>query len=194
MRWRRGRRSATHCVYFSPSAHRHLFRRRRDEPCSRSHCYPSAEDVPDTDDGGEKVTAGSFWPEIALSDVRMEMRINGAVTTSRLKQAVIEGVSHTLDQLADWQAVQLAAGYTQLDDVPAVKVNGESVKVHRYRRAVFSIARAHILGTNRDVDTTGDAGEKRAASLALQADDMWRDARWAISDIRGTVRNSAEAF
>ncbi|MTG21169.1 head completion/stabilization protein, partial [Klebsiella pneumoniae] len=103
---------------------------------------PSAEDVPDTDDGGENVTAGSFWPEIALSDVRMEMRINGAVTTSRLKQAVIEGVSHTLDQLADWQAVQLAAGYTQLADVPAVKVNGESVKVHRYRRAVFSIARA----------------------------------------------------
>jgi hypothetical protein len=51
----------------------------------------SSEDVPDTDDGGEKVTAGTFWPEIALSDVRMEMRINGAVTTSRLKQAVIEG-------------------------------------------------------------------------------------------------------
>ncbi|HIF0160649.1 head completion/stabilization protein [Klebsiella pneumoniae] len=155
---------------------------------------PSSEDVPDTDDGGEKVTAGSFWPEIALSDVRMEMRINGAVTTSRLKQAVIEGVSHTLDQLADWQAVQLAAGYTQLADVPAVKVNGESVKVHRFRRAVFSIARAHILGTNRDVDTTGDAGEKRAIALASQADDMWRDARWAISDIRGAVRNTAEAF
>ena len=123
---------------------------------------PSSEDVPDTDDGGEKVTAGTFWPEIALSDVRMEMRINGAVTTSRLKQAVIEGVSHTLD--------------------------------HRFRRAVFSIARAHILGTNRDVDTTGDAGEKRAVALASQADDMWRDARWAISDIRGTVRNTAEAF
>ncbi|EMN5578395.1 head completion/stabilization protein [Klebsiella pneumoniae] len=155
---------------------------------------PSSEDVPDTDDGGEKVTAGSFWPEIALSDVRMEMRINGAVTTSRLKQAVIEGVSHTLDQLADWQAVQLAAGYIRLADVPAVEVNGESVKVHRYRRAVFSIARAHILGTNRDVDTTGDAGEKRAAALASQADDMWRDARWAISDICGTVRNTAEAF
>ena len=73
-----------------------------------------------------KVTAGSFWPEIALSDVRMEMRINGAVTTSRLKQAVIEGVSHTLDQLADWQAVQLAAGYTQLDDVPAVKLTAKA--------------------------------------------------------------------
>ncbi|MGP4881376.1 head completion/stabilization protein, partial [Klebsiella pneumoniae] len=29
---------------------------------------PSAEDVPDVDDGGEKVTAGVFWPEIVLSD------------------------------------------------------------------------------------------------------------------------------
>ena len=100
---------------------------------------PSSEDVPYTDDGGEKVTAGTFWPEIALSDVRMEMRINGAVTTSRLKQAVIEGVSHTLDQLADWQTVQLAAGYIRLADVPAVEVNGESVKVHRFRRAAFSM-------------------------------------------------------
>ena len=83
----------------------------------------SAEDVPDVDDGGEKVTAGEFWPEIVLSNVRKEMRITGAVTTSRLKQV-----------------------------------------------------------------------EKRAAALATQANDHWRDARWAISDIQGVVRNSAEAF
>lgn len=155
---------------------------------------PSSEDVPDTDDGGEKVTAGAFWPEIVLSDIRKEMRINGAVTTTRLKAAVIEGMAHTLDQLAEWQAVQLAAGYARLADVPATAIDGESVKVHRFRRAVSSIARAHILGTFRDVDTTGSAGEKRAASLSSQADDMWRDARWAITDIIGTVRNSAEAF
>ncbi|MBL2658026.1 capsid assembly protein, partial [Klebsiella pneumoniae] len=36
--------------------------------------------------------------------------------------------------------------------------------------------------------------EKKAAALASQANDHWRDARWAISDIRGEVRNSAEAF
>ncbi|MFO5734974.1 head completion/stabilization protein, partial [Klebsiella pneumoniae] len=40
----------------------------------------------------------------------------------------------------------------------------------------------------------GDAGEIREFAQATQADDMWRDARWAISDIRGTVRNTAEAF
>jgi hypothetical protein len=66
--------------------------------------------VPDTDDGGEKVTAGTFWPEIALSDVRMEMRINGAVTTSRLKQAVIEGyptpsISSLTGRPSSWRRV-----------------------------------------------------------------------------------------
>ena len=146
----------------------------------------SAEDVPDVDDGGEKVTAGEFWPEIVLSNVRKEMRITGAVTTSRLKQVVIEAVAHTADQLKQWQAEQIGAGYASLAAVPAMVINDESVKVYRWRRAVYSIS--------RDVDTTGDAGEKRAAALATQANDHWRDARWAISDIQGVVRNSAEAF
>ncbi|EJB5576294.1 head completion/stabilization protein [Escherichia coli] len=155
---------------------------------------PSAEDVPDVDDGGEKVTAGEFWPEIVLSNVRKEMRITGAVTTSRLKQVVIEAVAHTSDQLKQWQAEQIGAGYASLAAVPAMVINDESVKVYRWRRAVYSIARALLIETFRDVDTTGDAGEKRAAALATQANDHWRDARWAISDIQGVVRNSAEAF
>ncbi|QUG76367.1 capsid assembly protein [Erwinia sp. E602] len=155
---------------------------------------PSSEDVPDTDDGGEKVTAGTFWPEVLLSNVRKEMRINGAVTTSRLMQVVTEAVIHAADQLNDWQAEQLAAGHAQLQDVPAMVINGQSAKVYRWHRAVYSIARALLIETFRDVDTTGDAGEKRAAALSSQAADHWRDARWAIADIQGSVRNSAEAF
>ncbi|EPN1928652.1 head completion/stabilization protein [Cronobacter dublinensis] len=155
---------------------------------------PSAEDVPDVNDAGEKVTAGSFWPEIALSDVRLEMRINGAVTTTRLKHVVTEAVIHVSEQLASWQAEQMAAGYASLVAVPAMQVDGQSVKIHRYRRAVFSCARALLLETFRDVDTTGDAGEKRAVALSTQAQDLWRDVRWAIADIRGATRNFTEAF
>ncbi|QQA76206.1 head completion/stabilization protein [Pectobacterium parmentieri] len=154
----------------------------------------SADDVPAVDDGGESVKAGSFWPEILLRDVRMEVRINGAVTTTRLKHVVIEAVAHITDQLATWQASRVSDGYTSLDLVPASLINGDSVKVYRYRRAVFSIARALLIENYRDVDTTGDAGEKHASALTMQAADLWRDARWAISDISGAVRNLAETF
>ncbi|EAA8644324.1 head completion/stabilization protein [Salmonella enterica] len=148
----------------------------------------SAEkDVTDVDDGDEKVTAGTFWPEILLRDLRLASRIPGRTTTSRLKFVTTEAVAHVTDQLDDWRGIQESAGYSTLADVPARMLNGESVKVYRYRRAVYSAARALLLENARDVDTT-EKGDRKANALEVQTDDLWRDVRWAIADIRGTQR------
>ncbi|EOX8392845.1 head completion/stabilization protein [Salmonella enterica] len=148
----------------------------------------SAEtDVTDVDDGAEKVTAGAFWPEIRLRDLRLASRIPGRTTTSRLKFVTTEAVAHVTDQLDDWRGIQESAGYSTLADVPARMLNGESVKVYRYRRAVYSAARALLLENARDVDTT-EKGDRKADALEVQTDDLWRDVRWAIADIRGTQR------
>ncbi|EAM8701005.1 head completion/stabilization protein [Salmonella enterica subsp. enterica serovar Montevideo] len=148
----------------------------------------SAEtDVTDVDDGDEKVTAGAFWPEILLRDLRLASRIPGRTTTSRLKFVTTEAVAHVTDQLDDWRGIQESAGYSTLADVPARMLNGESVKVYRYRRAVYSAARALLLENARDVDTT-EKGDRKADALEVQTDDLWRDVRWAIADIRGTQR------
>ncbi|HCM6266929.1 TPA: head completion/stabilization protein [Salmonella enterica subsp. houtenae serovar 44:z36,Z38:-] len=148
----------------------------------------SAEkDVTDVDDDAEKVTAGTFWPEILLRDLRLASRIPGRTTTSRLKFVTTEAVAHVTDQLDDWRGIQESAGYSTLADVPARMLDGESVKVYRYRRAVYSAARALLLENARDVDTT-EKGDRKADALEVQADDLWRDVRWAIADIRGTQR------
>ncbi|EAN5708780.1 head completion/stabilization protein [Salmonella enterica] len=148
----------------------------------------SAEkDVTDVDDGAEKVTAGTFWPEILLRDLRLASRIPGRTTTSRLKFVTTEAVAHVTDQLDDWRGIQESAGYSTLADVPARMLNGESVKVYRYRRAVYSAARTLLLENARDVDTT-EKGDRKADALEVQTDDLWRDVRWAIADIRGTQR------
>ncbi|MGU6723984.1 head completion/stabilization protein [Salmonella enterica subsp. enterica serovar Pomona] len=148
----------------------------------------SAEkDVTDVDDGAEKVTAGTFWPEILLRDLRLASRIPGRTTTSRLKFVTTEAVAHVTDQLDDWRGIQESAGYSTLADVPARMLNDESVKVYRYRRAVYSAARALLLENARDVDTT-EKGDRKADALEVQTDDLWRDVRWAIADIRGTQR------
>lgn len=148
----------------------------------------SAEtDVTDVDDGAEKVTAGTFWPEILLRDLRLASRIPGRTTTSRLKFVTTEAVAHVTDQLDDWRGIQESAGYSTLADVPARILNGESVKVYRYRRAVYSATRALLLENARDVDTT-EKGDRKADALEVQTDDLWRDVRWAVADIRGTQR------
>ncbi|WP_226102561.1 head completion/stabilization protein [Dickeya oryzae] len=148
-------------------------------------------DVPEIDDGVASVNAGAFWPVIVLRDLRLAARITGGITTTRLMHVTTEAVVHVTDQLASWQQTQQAAGYTALADVPAGQVNGESIKVYRFRRAVYAIARALLLEGYRDVDTTAK-GDKATDTFDNQCDDLWRDARWSIADIRGAQRLFAE--
>lgn len=153
--------------------------------------FPAVSDVTDVDDGDSTVTAGSFWPVISLKDLRLAARITGGVTTTRLMHVTTEAVGHIIEQLEEWQINQQRLGYDTLQNVPAVEVNGESVKVYRYRRAVYSIARALVIEGYRDVDTT-PKGDKDAAALDLQREDLWRDARWGIADIQRKPRVYAE--
>ncbi|EKN4799372.1 head completion/stabilization protein [Yersinia enterocolitica] len=152
---------------------------------------PVESDITDVDDGEATVNAGTFWPVINLHDLRLAARITGGVTTSRLMHATTEAVAHVTEQLQDWQTQQENHGYSTMQAIPAVQINGESVKVYRFRRAVYSIARALVLEGYRDVDTTAK-GDRDAAALDQQRDDLWRDARWSISDIRGVQRIYAE--
>lgn len=154
---------------------------------------PSADDVTDVDDKNETVTAGEFWPVIALSDLRLAARIAGDITTTRLKHAASEAVAHVTEQLEEWQDAQQQAGHATLGAVPASQLNGESVRLYRYRRAVYSLARASILEGYRDVTTTAK-GEKSTDALDLQIDDLWRDVRWCIADIQKRPRVFAELF
>ncbi|EHL2388010.1 head completion/stabilization protein [Escherichia coli] len=148
-------------------------------------------DTTDTDDGDAMVSAGDFWPAISLHEIRLASRIPGRTTTTRLLHAATEAVAHVIAELELWKRERMAEGAASLADVPATQVNGESVHVHRYRRAVFALTRAFVLERTRDVDTT-DKGDRRTDALDMQVEDLWRDARWAISDIRGVTRIYAE--
>lgn len=167
---------------------------------ARKHILPADGDTPDVDDGDAIVSAGDFWPVIMLSDLRLAARITGGITTSRLMHVTTEAVAHVTSQLRDWRIGQMKAGYTALEYVPEIlpsgereimTINDENVQVYRFRRAVYSLARALVLEGYRDVDTT-PKGDKDAAALDLQRDDLWRDARWSIADIRGVPRLYAE--
>ncbi|MBG6244019.1 capsid assembly protein [Candidatus Symbiopectobacterium sp. 'North America'] len=152
---------------------------------------PAASDVPDIDDGEASVSAGDFWPPILLRELRLAVRITGSITTTRLMHVAIEAVIHVTDQLADLQQAQVSAGYPTLQAVLAPEVNGESVKVHSYKNAVYAHSRAALLERHRDVDTT-PKGDKETDTFEKQVDDLWRDVRWSIADIRDEERLFAE--
>mgnify|MGYP000626787649 CR=1 FL=1 len=58
--------------------------------------------APTAPDEGE-ITNSPFWPAISLPDLRETVRLDGTVTTARLKHAVIDAITSVNRDLADWR-------------------------------------------------------------------------------------------
>jgi len=146
--------------------------------------------APTAPDEGE-ITSNPFWPAISLADLRETVRLDGTVTTARLKHAIVDAITSVNRDLADWSIARQAEGNATLAAVPSEVINGESVHLHSYRRAVYAMTRANLLERYTDYSATGD-GVKGADAKIISSDDLYRDARFAIRDILGTTHNTVE--
>ncbi|WP_439824562.1 head completion/stabilization protein [Aeromonas caviae] len=136
-----------------------------------------------------EINSSPFWPAISLPDLRDTVRLDGTVTTARLKHAVIDAITSVNRDLADWRRAREAEGVTTLAAVPGEVINGESAYLHSYRRAVYAMTRANLLERYADYSATGD-GVKGTDAKIISSDDLYRDARFAIRDILGTTHNT----
>lgn len=137
------------------------------------------------------ITNDGFFPDIDPVDAREVVRMDGTVTAERLRSSLIDSIASVNEELTVWEATQVAAGHLTLADVPAKEIDGASVHLHRYKRAIYALTKANLTERYRDFDST-NAGNKKADQLENPIDDYRRDARWAISDILGIGRNTVE--
>lgn len=135
--------------------------------------------------------AGPFWPVISLELVRTNVAVDGSVTTQRLEHAATAALGNVIDQLAAWAAEQQANGCATLASVPAVHINGKSLQVVRFERAVYAYAKADLAERYADADATGRA-ERGEDGRRVQADEYRRDALHAVRDILGQPRMTSE--
>lgn len=137
------------------------------------------------------ITSATFWPEVDPVKIRVAQRIDGTITSERLRDALIEAISSVNAELSSWRIARMAEGSATLAAVAAEMVDGSSIHVNRYLRAVGCMAKASLTERIRDFDTTA-AGNKKADKLEDPIDDLRRDARWAISGILGVGRTTIE--
>ncbi len=138
------------------------------------------------------VTAGEWWPEIDCNAMRSQLRIGEIVTHDRLVAEVRAGLMTVLDELRDWQAAQIAAGFEALAAVaPEPAIDGISRLEHLFIRAVHFAAAASLTELHRDISAT-DQGQQRSESNLQTAADYRRMLTWAVRDILGTTRTAVE--
>ena len=128
-----------------------------------------------------------FFPDIDPKRVRSLMRLEQTVAPARLREAIKTGMAETNAELFDYREQQRAAGFSLLADVPADDLDGESLRVFYYHRAVCSMATATLYERYRGADASAK-GDKKADSIDSTIDELWRDMRWAVSRIQDKPR------
>lgn len=132
-----------------------------------------------------------FFPDIDPAKAREVARIDNTVTPARLREALIAAIAHVNDQLRLWTQINIAAGFAELELLAAAEIDGESIKLHHYRRAVYSTAKASLIEKMADFDATGE-GQKKAEEQRNLIDELRRDAQWALRDLQGLSRSTVE--
>lgn len=128
-----------------------------------------------------------FFPNIGPAAVREAARITESITPARLRAAILGAIMTVEIDLRAFAAASIAAGHTTLAAVPAPQLDGQSVQLIRYHRAVALYAKAELIDRHRDFDTTS-AGGSQADELTPTIGELRRDAMHAIRDLLGTTR------
>lgn len=147
--------------------------------------------APDAPPDANRIENDGWFPDIDMGLARVSLRLDGTVTDERLRGALVDAIVSVNRDLRTWQGARASLGATSLAEVQAPKVDGESVKVSRYRTAVHRLARASLTERYRDFDST-KSGHQKADELGCTVDDDRRDARWAIRDILDMPRTTVE--
>lgn len=138
-----------------------------------------------------EITNMSFFPNIKIKKVREAQRIDGTVTTERLKKAIISAIITINNDLTEWRLIKQAQGVNSIDELTNDMIDGESKYLHLYKQAVYCWANALISDRYLNYDATAKA-VKHVEPEQQSAGDLYRDARYAIRDILGKSRSTME--
>lgn len=136
-----------------------------------------------------QLTNDGFFPDFELEAVRAALRLDGSVTDERLMPACVSAVIETNADLAPLK--EKYSEHAKLSLVPADQINGETILLHLYRRAVYCNVGAELSERYRAYDSTAQ-GNQRADDLTPSIDEYRRDARFAIRDLLKCVRVTVE--
>ena len=132
------------------------------------------------------IKSDPFYPSISLDHIREIVRIDGAVTTLRLQQAIIEEVIDVNRLLK-----VLKGKATALSDLSTTEINDKPETDYLYLSAVANGVAAKINENYRNYDSS-NSGAKKAEEAEYTVDDYRRNKQWAILQLLGENHSVVE--
>ena len=136
----------------------------------------------------EAIVNDGFYPDLSTAALRTRTGLGDIFGAERVAATLRAAMIEVNASIAAWKAEQTAA---TLADVPAADYGGVSEKVTLYEMAVYARARAVLLETSRDYDST-KSGHDKADALEETAADWFRQSAEALARLTGRPRMVVE--
>lgn len=137
------------------------------------------------------ITNTPFYPDISPADCRLVIRLEQHITAERLRAALVNGIMHVNHNLSAFKTEQQDLGFNTLGDIDAEQIDGSSINLQHYKRAVYFHAKAELIDQYLDADATA-SGVQRAEEKGETADDYRRGSILAIRRILGRPQSTVE--
>ncbi len=129
-----------------------------------------------------------WFPDLSTAELKARTGLGDIFGAERVAAAVRASMIDVNSAVRRWRESQSAGS---LANVPAVLYGDESEKVILYKTGVYARARAFLLETTRDYDST-KSGHDRADALEPIADDWARQSAEALARMTGRPRAIVE--
>lgn len=129
----------------------------------------SSENIPDN----KSFSSEAFFPDIDTDPIYKLYRLPGELPEELIDDCLIRAIAEVNTRLQSWKEAKELDGHAALADVPAPVVNGESVNLKQYPRAVYCLAKAEILKETITVDRKEVA--ENTAKTSEETEDKYRE-------------------
>ncbi|MEB6337895.1 MULTISPECIES: head completion/stabilization protein [Serratia] len=111
---------------------------------------------------------GSFWPDLNLGEFQLQRKVPPQLQGDTAIQAVLSAIGDINRRLKAFEADKRAEGYQKAADLPGARVASENQTTAQYKKAVYAIAKADLLGEVTSLSRlgTGNAPEGTSSDVA----------------------------
>lgn len=131
------------------------------------------------------LTNDGFWPDLSLKEFQEQRSIPPDIDAGTVGQALLTASGEVNNKLQSIRGSNISSGYTTAADVPGVSIDGINLLCGQYKKAVYALAKADLMGEfasigRRDTHPGQESADTRNGLIA--------EASMVIRAIKGLPR------
>lgn len=135
---------------------------------------------------------GSFWPDLNLGEFQLQRKVPPQLQGDTAIQALLTAIGDINRRLSNFEATKRAEGFAAAKDLPGARAGNENQTTAQYKKAVYALAKADLIGevtsVSRVSKATAPEGTGSGAAESFTRSGLLAEASQAVRAILGLGR------